>query len=202
MKKQGAKEYIIENYHQLQGLANEIPSSAENYSLLLCVLGEGEVKNDYREVCEQYIQGNTETAATVFEKIKSSFKHHLPPISKERELEITDLFLETEWLLHDQPQRKPEYYKAQIMANAELAFSFILYLVVKEKQFPVTWLDARDVIRASDDFPFGNPDMESNITFIEELLSRENKCIITQGRIAATEENENVLLTENPWKIH
>src|SRR5690606_40672191 len=75
MKKQGAKEYIIENYHQLQELANEIPSSAENYSLLLCVLGEGEVKNDYREVCEQYIQGNTETAATVFEKIKSSFKH-------------------------------------------------------------------------------------------------------------------------------
>lgn len=201
MKKTEAKEIKIKDYNQLKEPADQIIQPLFQEGLIIYSLEEGEIQKDYKNLINLFLRKNSNEALELFGYIKNQFKNYLEEIEKDKLQELTDLFMETEWLIHDLPQRNPEYYTAQIMANAELVFSYSMYLLLNNKNINAEWFDARDIIKATEEFPVGKLIANPDFSAIENLkASQSEKIIITQGRIASTMDNENTLLIENPWK--
>ena len=112
--------------------------------------------------------------------------------------QLNDAFVEVEWLLEEPFDTTFEYAYDQIVSIGELASSLLLsHYLQSVSELPVTWMDARGLIRTDDLYREARVDW----TVTQQLVDRHVKPaltagqhVVTQGFIGSTVDNESTTL--------
>lgn len=193
----GASTNSVERF----GLSANIIEKAASQKLVLVISAMGKMTNALEAVTDRFFEGNTEEALNLFDKIK---KAHLTTLKfltnlhwQAAENKMKDFFTEVEWLLHDKPVRSYAYYYDQIVCCGELLSSTLMYFYLLERKVNATWIDVRDLIRTDNNFREAVVDWDFTRKKIQgaivPALSKYD-VVVTQGFIAATDENESTTL--------
>ncbi len=193
----GASTNSVERFELSAGIIEEAASE----KLVLVISAMGKMTNALEAVTDRFFEGNTEEALALFEKIK---KAHLTTLKylitlnwQAAENKLKDFFTEVEWLLHDKPVRNYAYYYDQIVCCGELLSSTMMYYYLLEKKVNATWMDVRDLIRTDNNFREAIVDWNFSRKQIQETVLpafEKYDVVVTQGFIAATDENESTTL--------
>lgn len=190
----------INTIERIQNVA-KIIQSYEKEQLLIVVSAMGKTTNALEKVADAFFEGNKETALELFEQIKIAHLNILKYLTvthwEQAENQLKEFFTEIEWLLHDKPVRKFDYYYDQIVCCGELMSTSILYYYLKEQKASIAWVDARDIIRTDNNFRDAGVDWtitQQKITQTIQPIFSNHNIVLTQGFIGATDENESVTL--------
>ena len=193
----GASTNSLERF----GLSAEIIEKAAPQKLVIVISAMGKITNALEAVTDRFFEGNTEEALNLFEKIKTAHLATLKFLTnlhwQAAENKMKDFFTEVEWLLHDKPVRSYAYYYDQIVCCGELLSSTLMYFYLLEIKVNAGWIDVRDLIRTNNNFREALVDWDFTRKQIQEAIIPAFKkfdVIVTQGFIAATDENESTTL--------
>ena len=173
--------------------------------IVVVISAMGKTTNALEKVVAAFYEKKNDEALQLFEKIKQ--KHltlatpltdkHVNPVRSATGRQLTDLFTEVEWLLHDKPVRDYDYYYDQIVCAGELLSSSIVSAFLQSEKIKNTWIDVRDIIRTDDNFRDTNVDLAFTQNKINEIIKpifNDTNIVITQGFIGSTYENESTTL--------
>lgn len=169
--------------------------------ILVVISAMGKTTNALEKVAEAFFKQQKEEALQLFTTIKEQHldtaKNLLAKTYPETSRHLSGFFTEVEWLLHDKPVQSYDYYYDQIVCVGELFSTAIMSAFFNEEGIPNTWIDVRDILRTDDHFRSANIDWnfsQHQIDSIIEPLLQTTNIIVTQGFIAATDENESTTL--------
>jgi aspartate kinase len=191
----------VNSIERVKNLA-EIVAANQSGPLVIILSAMGKTTNALEKVAGAFYAGKKEEALQLFQVIKqqhlSTTKYLLVFRYNACLAQLTDFFTEIEWLLHDKPVRNFDYYYDQIVCLGELLSSCIVSHYLNEVGITNQWIDVRDSIRTNNNFRDADIDWlfttEKIRTNVRNLITEENKIIITQGYIGATEDNESTTL--------
>jgi aspartate kinase len=191
----------VNSIERVKNLA-EIVEANQAGPLVIILSAMGKTTNALEKVAEAFYAGKKEEALQLFQVIKqqhlSTTKYLLVFRFNACLSQLTDFFTEIEWLLHDKPVRDFDYYYDQIVCLGELLSSCIVSHYLNEVGISNQWIDVRDSIRTNNNFRDADIDWlvttEKIRTNVLNLITEENKIVITQGYIGATEDNESTTL--------
>ncbi|MGN7204357.1 aspartate kinase [Pedobacter sp. SAFR-022] len=105
--------------------------------------------------------------------------------------EVSNAFVEVEWLLEDEPADTPDYIYDQIVSIGEVVSSKIMAAYLNEVGCMSTWVDARNYIKTDNNYREANVDWhKTELEMKRTLPAILNKgYVITQGFIGGTSEN-------------
>jgi aspartate kinase len=105
--------------------------------------------------------------------------------------EVSNAFVEVEWLLEEEPADTPDYIYDQIVSIGEVISSKIVAAYVNEVGCPSTWVDARNYIKTDNNYREANVDWhKTELEMKKTLPAILNKgFVVTQGFIGGTSEN-------------
>jgi hypothetical protein len=191
----------VNDFYEIGELAMHLHQQNLPEGSLVAIHASGNLLEAYKNTANLFVNGNREEAIHSFSEIKKDFKNLLSNVKGENRQQLTDLLVETDWLLHGDFQRNVGYYEAQIPANAELAASFTI-AILWQQQFPsVKWLDSRDIIKSTEHFPIANLLQDTSINAFDAIKKElSNSITVTQAVIASTMDTENTFLAHTPWK--
>ena len=194
----GASVNSIERVKKLA----EIVEANQSGPLVIILSAMGKTTNALEKVAETFYAGKKEEAIQLFQVIKQQHLNttkYLLVFRYNACLEqLSNFFTEIEWLLHDKPVRNFDYYYDQIVCLGELLSSCIVSHYLNETGILNQWIDVRDSIRTNNNFR--DADIDWNVSKekirsnVINLITAENKIVITQGYIGATEDNESTTL--------
>jgi aspartate kinase len=101
---------------------------------------------------------------------------------------VTNLFVEVEWALEDEPRPEYPYEYDQIVSIGELVSTTIVSAYLNEIGLENIWLDARDLIKTDNKHQEAIVDWELSSSLIKKVITGE-VLTITQGFIGCTSEN-------------
>jgi aspartate kinase len=191
----------VNSIDRIKNLA-EIVSSYQSSPLVIIVSAMGKTTNALEKVAEAFYEGKRDEAIQLFHVVKHQHLNtckYLLVFKYNACLEqLSDFFTEIEWLLHDKPVRSYDYYYDQIVCLGELLSSCIISHYLNEVNIKNEWIDVRDCMRTNNNFRDADVDWAITSEKIREnVLGRmtdENKIVISQGYIGATEDNESTTL--------
>ncbi len=208
----GASVNSIERIKNIANILNKFNTD----NLVVVISAMGKTTNALEKVATSFFDGNTSMALELFEEVKQqhlALAKNLMPINFNLcKNQLANFFTEAEWLLHDTPVRKYDYYYDQIVSIGELLSTCIISNYLNEVKIANTWLDVRDFIRTDNNFRDATVDWNVTLLKVEKLNlgstnetnSSDNelptsylvprKLYITQGFIGATDDNENTTL--------
>ncbi|MFV0604550.1 MAG: aspartate kinase [Niabella sp.] len=190
----------ISDFERIKNVG-QILEAHKGEQILIIVSALGKTTNALEKVAEAFYKNKVNEALSLFEKIKKDHitlakyllvTHYLPC-----EQQLKDFFTEAEWLLHDKPVKSFAYYYDQIVCIGELLSSTIVSYYLNEIKINNKWMDVRDIIRTDANFKEANIDWEYTATQTEKQIAPylDNEgVVLTQGFIAATDENESTTL--------
>lgn len=112
--------------------------------------------------------------------------------------EINNFFVEIEWMFDSDLGKGYDFYYDQVVSIGELISTKIISAYLQKENIKNTWLDVRDVIKTGSNWREGDVDWDATKALIKykiaDLISSENKIIITQGFIGSTSENYTTTL--------
>lgn len=105
--------------------------------------------------------------------------------------EVSNAFVEVEWLLEEEPADTPDYIYDQIVSIGEIVSSKIVAGYLNEIGCISTWVDARNYIKTDNNYREANVDWhKTELEMKKTLPAILNKgFVITQGFIGGTSEN-------------
>ena len=105
--------------------------------------------------------------------------------------EVSNAFVEVEWLLEEEPADTPDYIYDQIVSIGEVVSSKIMAAYLNEVGCISTWVDARNYIKTDNNYREANVDWhKTELEMKRTLPAILNKgYVITQGFIGGTSEN-------------
>jgi len=105
--------------------------------------------------------------------------------------EVSNSFVEVEWLLEEEPADTPDYIYDQIVSIGEVVSSKIVAAYLTEVGCQSTWVDARNYIKTDNNYREANVDWHrTELEMKKTLPAILNKgFVITQGFIGGTSEN-------------
>ena len=170
-----------------------------NESLIVIMSAMGKTTNALEKVAEAFYAGNKEESLRLFQLVKQNHlntaKFLLVTTYNATHNDLSAIFTEVEWLLHDKPVRSFDYYYDQIVCSGELMSSCIVSAYLNEKRITNKWLDVRDIIRTDDNFREANIDWPVTKENLLRLGIQNNPGIyITQGFVGSTDQNESTTL--------
>lgn len=191
----------VNSIERVKNLA-EIVEANQAGPMVIILSAMGKTTNALEKVAEAFYAGKKEEAIQLFQAIKqqhlNTTKYLLVFRYNECLNQMSDFFTEIEWLLHDKPVRDFDYYYDQIVCVGELLSSCIVSHYLNEVGISNQWIDVRDSIRTNNNFRDADIDWlvtkEKILSTIHDLITEENKIVITQGYIGATEDNESTTL--------
>ncbi len=194
----GASVNSIDRIKNLAGIVESNQSSP----LVIIVSAMGKTTNALEKVAEAFYQGKQEEAIELFQVVKQqhlNISKYLLVFKYNACLEqLSDFFTEIEWLLHDKPVRNYDYYYDQIVCLGELLSSCIVSHYLNETGINNQWIDVRDSMRTDNNFRDAEVDWKITTEKIKSnvlgLINNDNKIVITQGFIGATDDNESTTL--------
>ena len=194
----GASVNSIERVKKLA----EIVEANQSGPLVIILSAMGKTTNALEKVAETFYAGKKDEAIQLFQVIKQQHLNttkYLLVFRYNACLEqLSNFFTEIEWLLHDKPVRNFDYYYDQIVCLGELLSSCIVSHYLNETGILNQWSDVRDSLRTNNNFR--DADIDWNVSKekirsnVINLITAENKIVITQGYIGATEDNESTTL--------
>ena len=165
--------------------------------LLIIFSAMGKVTNELEKVSAAFYSGNQSEALNLFYQIKEMHLDLALQLTNQPIKELSNIFTEVEWLLHDKPVRDFDYYYDQIVCSGELLSTAIISEYLNTANCRNQWLDVRDILRTDDNFREANIDWDFTQQKVTEMISplfQNTDIIITQGFIGATDENESTTL--------
>jgi aspartate kinase len=194
----GASVNSIERVNNLVDIVEANQSSP----MVIIVSAMGKTTNALEKVAEAFYRGNKEEAIQHFNLVKqmhlNTCKYLLVFRYNACLAQLSDFFTEIEWLLHDKPVRSYDYYYDQIVCLGELLSSCIVSHSLNENGIVNEWIDVRDSMRTDNNFR--DAEVDWNVTTekiranVLNLIHDDNKIVVTQGFIGATEDNESTTL--------
>lgn len=215
----GASVNSVERIRNIATIVQQFP----NDNLVIIISAMGKTTNALEKVAENFFSSDTGKALQLFEEVK---QQHIDTASLLMTMHIDacknqlqDFFTEAEWLLHDKPVRKYDYYYDQIVSIGELLSTCIISHYLNEVNITNTWLDVRDIVRTDNNFRDAAVDWKVT----KEKIDRDVRCtmydvdeakrettndkretingkhqtrniFVTQGFIGCTDENETTTL--------
>ncbi len=172
----------------------------QGQQLMVIISAMGKTTNALEKVAEAFFAGRKDDALQLFELVKNQHlttaKYLLVTHYNGCLNQLNDFFTEVEWLLHDKPVRKYDYYYDQIVCVGELLSTCIISHYLNEAAVNNEWRDVRDIIRTDNNFRDANVDFEitaRNTAIITQTFTQTG-IVITQGFIGCTDENESTTL--------
>src|SRR5690606_22021582 len=105
--------------------------------------------------------------------------------------QMSNLFVEIEWILEEPPMDDPDYLYDQIVSVGELISTTIVSHYLRTLGLKTRWLDARNYIATDNTHREARVDWgataERILTDIPSILDKE--LVVTQGFIGSTSEN-------------
>ncbi len=199
----------VNSVERVQNLAS-IMKLYKGEPLMVIISAMGKTTNALEKVTEAFFAGKKEEALQLFGIVKKQHltiaKYVLVKQFNHCIAQLVDIFTEAEWLLHDKPVRKYDYYYDQIVCVGELLSTCIISHYLQQEGIDNTWLDVRDIIKTDNNFRDASIDWATTKQKIEALagklepqkypnsVSLSPNIFITQGFIGATDENESTTL--------
>jgi aspartate kinase len=190
----------ISNLERIKSTAEIILSHSEE-KILIVISAMGKTTNALEKVTDAFFDGRKDDALQLFEQVKESHlslsKYLITLNWQASENQLKNFFTEVEWLLHDKPVKDYDYYYDQIVCSGELMSSSLVSHYLTEQKISNQWIDVRDIIRTDDNFRNAEIDWHFTSKKIQEEiipLFENTNIVITQGFIAATDENESTTL--------
>ncbi len=105
--------------------------------------------------------------------------------------ELSNLFVEIEWILEEEPQDPYDYLYDQIVSVGELLSTKIVSHYLNMQEMPAMWLDARDYVATDNNHREAAVNWEETQRRITAEIPRllETHLVVTQGFIGSTSEN-------------
>lgn len=197
----GASVSTIERIKQTA----DILRAHKEEKILVVISAMGKTTNALEKVAEAFFDKRNPEALQLFEAIKEQhiavarqlLSQTLRGQYDEAYNRLFSFFTEIEWLLHDKPVQSYDYYYDQIVCIGELLSTAIMSAYFEETGIANTWIDVRDILRTDDIFRAANIDWkfsQQQVDTIIKPLFLTNNIVVTQGFIAATDENESTTL--------
>jgi aspartate kinase len=190
----------VNSVERVRNLGN-ILAEYTGQKIVVVISAMGKITNALEKVAEAFYAGRKDEALHLFEQVKqqhlSTAKCLLVKEYLACEKQLNDFFTEVEWLLHDKPVRRYDYYYDQIVCTGELLSTNIVSHYLQEIDISNQWLDVRDIIRTDDNFRDANIDWEFTAASVQRSvlpLFEKFDIILTQGFVGATDENESTTL--------
>lgn len=171
-----------------------IVKSHSSEQLLIVVSAMGKMTNKLEALTRSYVQGAEDTYQ-LFDEVKAyhfQLMHELftgndHPVFNE----VSNSFVEIDWLLEDEPSDTPDYIYDQIVSIGEIVSTKIVAAYLNFTGCKTQWLDARNFIHTDNNYREGNVNWEKTETEIQEQLLPllEHTIGVTQGFIGSTSEN-------------
>lgn len=190
----------VSTIERIQQTANILRAHKEE-KILVVISAMGKTTNALEKVAEAFYNKQKEEALRLFEVVKEQHltvaKQLLATHYDEAYNRLFSFFTEVEWLLHDKPVQQYDYYYDQIVCIGELFSTAIMSAYFDEMGIPNTWIDVRDILRTDDTFRAANIDWsfsQQQVDIAIKPLFLNTNIVVTQGFIAATDENESTTL--------
>ena len=110
---------------------------------------------------------------------------------------VNNFFVEAEWVLEEEP-RSYDFIYDQVVSVGELVSTAIVSAWLSLEGLANSWLDVRDCLLTDDNYREARVSWPETgdriIKRIPELLSLENRMVVTQGFIGATADNYTTTL--------
>jgi aspartate kinase len=175
----------------------DILKNFPNEKLLVVISAMGKTTNALETVVDSYFNNEKEKALQLFAEIKKNHLEIAKQLTNKHVNQLTDLFTEVEWLLHDKPQRNYDYYYDQVVCIGELLSTSIISDYLNQGGVSNQWIDVRDILRTDDNFRDANIDWSFTGSRVHDSLLpifNQTNIVVTQGFIGATDENESTTL--------
>ncbi|SRR5579871_682481 len=193
----GASASTIERIKHLPGIIKLFSGE----KILIVISAMGKATNALEKVADAFYDNRKEDALQLFNVVKQNHittaKYLLVRNYNETEKDLSAIFTEAEWLLHDKPVRNYDYYYDQIVCVGELLSTTILSAYLNEVKIANKWVDVRDIFRTDDNFRDASIDWNYTEKKVNEIiypLFTEFDIVVTQGFIGSTDENESTTL--------
>jgi aspartate kinase len=183
----------IQHAEGIKNIGNIIKSFKEDH-LLVVISALGHTTNKLTALNDAYLSQDG-TAHAQLETIKADhfgilqalFPDHNNPVFND----VSNTFVEIEWLLEDEPADTPDYIYDQIVSIGELVSSKIVSAYLNEIGCASVWVDARNYIKTDNNYREANVDWhKTELEMKRSLPAVLNKAVvITQGFIGGTSEN-------------
>ena len=171
-----------------------IVAAHEQRQLLIVVSAMGKMTNKLEELTQAYLN-QQDTMMGLLEEVKTFHFQILSELFPDRNdpvyNDISNTFVEVEWLLEEEPSDAADYLYDQIVSIGELVSTKIVAAYLKETGCNVSWADARNYIHTDNNYREGHVNWEKT----EQEISRklvpvlDQSIVITQGFIGSTSEN-------------
>lgn len=163
--------------------------------LLIVVSAMGKMTNKLEALTRAYLNGEQEETQQLFEEVKAYhfgileklFPDHQHPVYND----ISNSFVEVDWLIEEAPDDAPDYIYDQIVSIGEIVSTKIVAAYLNFTGHNTKWLDARNFIQTDNNYREGNVNWEKTEAEIKTQLAPvlEHQIGVTQGFIGGTSEN-------------
>jgi aspartate kinase len=177
----------------IKNMAN-IVKQFGNGKLLIVTSAMGKVTNLLESLTQAYLHGD-ESCHDQLEEIKAyhfSILHDLFPNPNDAIYnEVSNAFVEIEWLLEEEASDPEDYIYDQIVSIGEIVSTKIVCAYLNAVGCKALWADARNYIKTDNSYKEGQVDWEKTNLAIQKGLPTllEGQYVITQGFIGSTSEN-------------
>lgn len=184
----------IKDAASIQNVVNILKKNQENIPLVI-ISASGKTTNALEIVANAYYEGNTLQAFEALEAVKN---HHysileelFPNNAHDIYADISDMFVDVEWILEENPVGNFDQIYDQIVSLGELLSSKIVAAYLIEAGMKAHWLDVRDCILTDNNYRDANIEWEETERKIKKNISdlKGQDLIITQGFLGITSEN-------------
>ena len=172
----------------------KIIADSGHKELLVVVSAMGKITDRLEALTHAYLFGLPNTLE-IFEEIKrfhfdmlnDLFPNHNLPIYDD----VTNSFVEIDWLLEEEPSDAPDYIYDQIVSIGEIISTKIVAAFLQDGGLQTKWLDARNYIHTDNTYREARVNWEKTAFEIEKNLTPllEKHIGVTQGFIGSTSEN-------------
>jgi aspartate kinase len=183
----------IQDSQGIKNIGNIIKSFQEG-ELLVVISALGHTTNKLVALNNAYLLQDTrvhaqleEIKADHFEILQALFPDHNNPVFDD----VSNTFVEIEWLLEEEPADTPDYIYDQIVSIGELVSSKIVSAYLISIECAAVWVDARNFIKTDNNYREANVDWLKTETEMKRSLPAilDKAVVITQGFIGSTSEN-------------
>ncbi len=183
----------IKNPEGIRNIAKIIQRYGTN-NLLVVVSAIGKTTDRLHEIAFAHINGDDQKhqyleqlKASHFELMSDLFADLNHPIYNE----VTNSFVEIEWLLEEDAADEPDYLYDQILSIGELVSSQIVAAFLNQEGIQTFWQDARNYINTDNNYRNANVLWDKTTRDIQQHIPQllAKGIVLTQGFIGTTSEN-------------
>ncbi len=162
---------------------------------LVVVSASGKTTNALERVVQAYVEQNGK-AMSELNQVKAHHQGLLQELFQEARHhpifdEVSDLFIDIEWILEEEPHDPYDYLYDQIVSVGELLSTKIVAAFLNKEGVKTQWLDVRDCILTDNTYRDANVDWEATKKRIQSKVPplRAEGIVLTQGFLGVTSEN-------------